>query len=84
MSPASVSWRTPQTPTRPTPSWTTCCRSPAQSYFASEVFEYPLVAGIGTEPSILPLSEIHTPDIDLSDLHDLQGTLALLESVGVL
>ena len=56
----------------------------AQSYFADETFEYPLVERISTHPLIEPLSDVHTPDIDLSQLDDLEGTLALLHEVGAL
>lgn len=55
-----------------------------QLYFAEETFEYPLVAGVATDPSLVPLDEIQTPDIDLSDLDDLQGTLEMMTEVGVL
>ncbi len=57
----------------------------AQQYFADQTFEYPLTADEVTVPEILtPLDEIATPDLDLSDIDDLQGTLALLQSVGAL
>ncbi|MDQ2676015.1 MAG: iron ABC transporter substrate-binding protein [Actinomycetota bacterium] len=56
----------------------------AQSYFAEETKEYPLAAGVEPDPELPPLSDIATPDIDLSDLSDLEGTLELLQDVGVL
>ena len=56
----------------------------AQQHFANEVYEYPLVAGIQTSPLLTPLSELQTPDIDLSNLDDLEGTLLLLQEVGAL
>jgi iron(III) transport system substrate-binding protein len=56
----------------------------AQSYFATETKEYPLVEGIEPDADLPPLSEIGTPDIDLSDLSDLEGTLELLQEVGIL
>lgn len=56
----------------------------AQQYFAEQTFEYPLIEGVPASPKLLPLEEIQTPDIDLSDLDDLQGTLALLQEVGLL
>ncbi len=34
--------------------------------------------------SSLPLSEIQSPEVDLSNLDDLQGTLELLQETGVL
>ena len=56
----------------------------AQQHFADEVFEYPLVAGVQTNPLLVPLSDLQTPDIDLSNLDDLEGTLQLLQTVGAL
>ena len=56
----------------------------AQEYFAESTFEYPLVNGV--EPSVeLPaLADIETPEIDLSHLADLQGTLEMIENSGAL
>lgn len=56
----------------------------AQAYFAEETKEYPLVEGIEPDPALPPLAEIGTPEIDLSDLSDLEGTLELLQEVGIL
>jgi iron(III) transport system substrate-binding protein len=56
----------------------------AQRYFALETFEYPLVGGIRAVGPQRPISEIRTPDLDLNDLWDLEGTLALLQEVGAL
>jgi len=56
----------------------------SQQYFASETHEYPLVTGIPANPELPPLAEIASPDIDLSDLADLEGTLRLIQEAGVL
>ena len=56
----------------------------SQRYFASETFEYPLVAGIDGPGGVPPLASLQQPDIDLSDLSDLQGTLRILQEEGVL
>jgi iron(III) transport system substrate-binding protein len=56
----------------------------AQHYFAERTWEYPLIAGIPTEPDLIPLDQIQSPKIDLSNLADLQGTLAFLTVVGIL
>lgn len=56
----------------------------AQQYFANETFEYPLVEGVEGDPGLVPLAEIETPEIDLSDLSDLEGTLEMLRDVGIL
>jgi iron(III) transport system substrate-binding protein len=56
----------------------------AQEYFAAETKEYPLIDGVEPDPDLPPLEEIGTPEIDLSDLSDLDGTLQLLQEVGIL
>jgi iron(III) transport system substrate-binding protein len=58
--------------------------SAAQSYFAENTSEYPLAAGVEPRADLPPLAEIETPDIDLTDLADLEGTVALLTEVGLL
>jgi iron(III) transport system substrate-binding protein len=40
----------------------------AQTYFATETFEYPLVEGVAAPEGAPALDEINTPDIDLSEL----------------
>ena len=56
----------------------------AQQFFASQTFEYPLVDGITTSRVLVPLSEINQPDVALTDLTDLEGTVRLLRETGVL
>lgn len=56
----------------------------SQQYFADETYEYPLVAGIAADPRLVPLADISSPDVDLSDLADLEGTLRLIQEAGVL
>ena len=56
----------------------------AQTYFAEQTFEYPLIEGVPTAEGLTPLADVQGPDIDLSDLDDLEGTLALLAEVGLL
>lgn len=56
----------------------------AQEYFATETFEYPLAAGIEPAAEIPTLEELQTPDIDLSNLEDLEATLALIQEVGLI
>ena len=56
----------------------------SQQYFSQETFEYPLVAGVPAHPDLLPLGQINQPDVDLSNLADLEGTLRLMREVGVL
>ena len=56
----------------------------AQQYFADETYEYPLVKGVEINDELPPLSEMQGPEVDLSDLDDLGGTLELLQETGVL
>ncbi len=56
----------------------------SQAYFATETFEYPLVTGVAGPEGLPSLDQIQSPDLDLSDLADLQATLALLNETGVL
>lgn len=57
---------------------------PAQTYFAKDTGEYPLVDGVAQDPTLPPLKDIEQPEVDLADLSDLQGTLELLQQTGVL
>ncbi|NMF82547.1 iron ABC transporter substrate-binding protein [Nodosilinea sp. P-1105] len=59
-------------------------RPESQAFFAEETKEYPLISGMDAPAEQLSIDEINPPRIDLSDLADLEGTLALLESAGVL
>ena len=56
----------------------------AQQYFATQTYEYPLVEGVVTARELPPLEELNAAEIDLADLADLQGTVALLRETGVL
>ena len=58
----------------------------AQEYFANETTEYPVVTSynLPLHPELKPLDEIAAPDLDLNDLDDLEGTLELMQEVGVL
>lgn len=58
--------------------------SEGQTYFSEKTFEYPLSAGVAPDARLRPLDEIQTPELDLNQLSDLQGTLRLLQEVGVL
>ncbi len=55
-----------------------------QAYFAHNTYEYPVVVGAPQPEGLPPLSEIGHPEIDLTDLADLQGTLELMAEVGLL
>ncbi len=58
----------------------------AQSYFGqvTDELEYPLAAGVEAAPELPALESLEPVAIDLSDLDDLEGTLALLRKVGAL
>lgn len=57
----------------------------AQQYFADQTFEYPLAGeGIKTSDLLVPMADIATPELDLGDLDDLEGTLLLLQESGAL
>ena len=56
---------------------------PAQKYFATKTNEYPLAKGVEVDKSLLPLSKLNPPNIDLSKLDSLEETLKLLEKAGV-
>lgn len=55
-----------------------------QTYFAESSKEYPLVAGVDPDPSLPPLNRIPAPDVDLANLDDVQGTIALMQETGAL
>jgi iron(III) transport system substrate-binding protein len=56
----------------------------AQSYFATETFEYPLVDTVQPAADLPPLESIDGPDVDLGDLDSLSETITMLEEVGLL
>jgi iron(III) transport system substrate-binding protein len=57
---------------------------PAQTYFATETFEYPMIEAVEPSVDIPALADIEAPEIDLSDLKDLQGTLDMIDDSGAL
>ena len=56
----------------------------AQQYFVDETNEYPVIESIAASDGLPPLSSLRGPDIELAELADLPGTLAMLEDVGLL
>jgi iron(III) transport system substrate-binding protein len=56
----------------------------SQEYFNTQTNEYPLAGNVALNPLLVPLNQIQTPDIDLSNLDDLEGTLLLLQELGIL
>lgn len=58
--------------------------APAQAYFAQEIKEYPVAAGVAPEGDLPPLDSLNPPNVDLGNLSDLEGTLTLLRETEVL
>lgn len=56
----------------------------AEQYFDEEVYEYPLAGDLPAPEGLPELAEIEQPDVDLSDIDDLKGTLDLLRDTNVL
>jgi len=56
----------------------------AQRYFSETTYEYPLIEGIEADSRLPAIDGIETPNVDLSELADLQGTVALLREVGAI
>ena len=56
----------------------------SQQFFASENYEYPVIAGIKMNPILTPLSEIDSPKIEMSEMNDLKGTVELLREVEII
>jgi iron(III) transport system substrate-binding protein len=57
----------------------------AQSYFTNTVFEYPLIESVKTNENLVPHDKLQAalPEVKLSDLDDLAGTLKLLKETGL-
>lgn len=55
----------------------------AQTYFAEETKEYPLIEGVEAVAGLPPLDTLQAPDIDLSDLDTLEETLQMIEEAGL-
>jgi iron(III) transport system substrate-binding protein len=56
----------------------------AQAYFAESTAEYPLVAGVPLTEGLPPLAELGAPPVNLGQLEDLAGTLALMRELGLI
>jgi len=55
----------------------------AQTFFAEETKEYPLIDGIQVVDDLPPLESLQSPEIDLSDLDTLDETLQMIEEAGL-
>jgi iron(III) transport system substrate-binding protein len=55
----------------------------AQTHFAQDTKEYPLIEGIAPAEGLPPLNSLQSPEIDLSDLDTLEETLRMIEEAGL-
>ncbi|MFI1360729.1 iron ABC transporter substrate-binding protein [Streptomyces sp. NPDC020898] len=55
----------------------------AQTYFAEQTYEYPLIDDVATAPGLPRLSSLNAPDIDLNDLDDLAATVEMIKESGL-
>jgi iron(III) transport system substrate-binding protein len=58
--------------------------APAQQYFASQTYEFPLVSGVAKARLLPDLEKVQKPEIDLSRLDDVKGTQDLLREAGAI
>jgi iron(III) transport system substrate-binding protein len=56
----------------------------AQQYFVDTTYEYPVIESVAAADGLPPLTSLRGPDIELAELADQPGTLAMLEDVGLL
>jgi len=57
--------------------------SEAQEYFATTTFAYPLISGVEPVGDIPTVDQLNPPEIDLTQLSDIQPTLELMRDVGI-
>jgi iron(III) transport system substrate-binding protein len=55
----------------------------AQTYFANEVWEYPLVAGVAAASGLPAFADLRPPAIDLNDLDSLEQTVTMIKQAGL-
>ncbi|TCB96301.1 iron ABC transporter substrate-binding protein [Micromonospora zingiberis] len=55
----------------------------AQTYFAEQTFEYPVVAGVHGPAYVPPLADLAVPQIDLNDLDTLDATVTTIKNSGL-
>lgn len=56
----------------------------AQKYFAGDDYEYPLAGNVPTDPRLVPLDQVKSPALGLGNIEDLDGTVQMLQDVGIL
>jgi iron(III) transport system substrate-binding protein len=55
----------------------------AQQYFATQTYEYPVVAGVPGPAYVPPLTKLNVPPVNLNDLDTLDETIALIKDSGL-
>jgi iron(III) transport system substrate-binding protein len=58
--------------------------SEAQEFFTTVSFAYPMISGMAPPGDLPTVDQLNPPDIDLSELSDLEPTLELMREAGVL
>ncbi|GAA3866809.1 iron ABC transporter substrate-binding protein [Haloarcula argentinensis] len=56
----------------------------AQEFFATRTFAYPMIPGVAPVGDLPRIDELNPPDINLTELADVAGTVDLLRDAGVL
>ncbi|WP_373325173.1 extracellular solute-binding protein [Halomicrobium urmianum] len=56
----------------------------AQEFFATRTFAYPMIPGVEPVGGLPTIDELNPPDIDLTELADVSGTVDMLRDVGAL
>ncbi|GGN88942.1 extracellular solute-binding protein [Haloarcula pellucida] len=56
----------------------------AQEFFATRTFAYPMIPGVAPVGDLPRIDELNPPDIDLTELADVSGTVDLMRDAGVL
>jgi len=56
----------------------------AQEFFATRTYAYPMISGVSPVGDLPRIDELNPPDIDLTELADLSGTVSLLRDADVL
>jgi len=58
--------------------------SEAQEFFATRAFAYPMIEGVPPVGGLPSIDDLNPPDIDLTELADVSGTVDLMREAGVL
>ncbi|MFC6955207.1 extracellular solute-binding protein [Halorubellus litoreus] len=56
----------------------------AQEFFATRAYAYPMIGGVQPVGDLPTIDELNPPELDLTELSDLEPTLELMREVGVL